>query len=54
MFSWSKDNMVIIESNILSISPVTPAEGGEYQCMVSNDAGNSTANITIYGEFVAL
>ena len=55
-FSWSKDNNItsIGNTSILSISPITPADGGVYQCMVSNDAGNSTTNITIYGKFVAL
>ena len=53
-FSWFKEDMSIGNTSILSISSVTPADGGVYQCMVSNDAGNSITNITIYGKFVAL
>ena len=53
MFSWFKDNILLQEStdNILAIAAVNAADGGLYECVVDNTAGNSSANITIYGEF---
>ena len=52
MFSWFKDNILLQEStdNILTIAAVNAADGGLYDCVVDNTAGNSSANITIYGE----
>ena len=51
MFSWLKDNILLQEStdNILTIAAVNAANGGLYECVVDNTAGNSSANITIYG-----
>ena len=51
MFFWYKDN-VLLEGNyenILELTAVSAADGGLYECVVNNTAGNSTVNITIYG-----
>ena len=51
MFQWYKDD-IILEGNIdsiLNITDVTADDGGLYECVVNNTAGNSSANITIYG-----
>ena len=51
MFRWLKDGSSL-EGNtnsILNILAVTAADGGVYECVVNNTAGNSSANITIYG-----
>ena len=52
-FSWTKDNTVIGSKNILFIPAVNLADGGEYECIVSNAAGSNNASITIYGKFLA-
>ena len=52
MFLWYKDD-VLLEGNadnILNITAVSAANGGLYECVVNNTAGNSTANITVYGK----
>ena len=51
MFQWYKDD-IILEGNtdsILIINNVATDDGGLYECVVNNTAGNSSANITIYG-----
>ena len=52
-FSWFKNSILLQESfyNILNITAVNAADGGLYRCEVNNTAGNSSANITIYGEY---
>ena len=51
MFQWYKDNIMLEENtdSILNITDVTTDDGGLYECVVNNTAGNSSANITIYG-----
>ena len=48
MFRWVKDG-IYIDGNTLNITEVTATDGGLYECVVNNTAGNSSANITIYG-----
>ena len=51
MFFWYKDDVLLQrDKNVLNITSVSAADGGLYECVVNNTAGNSTANITIYGE----
>ena len=50
MFRWFKDDMIVANTSILNISSISAADGGMYECVVNNTAGNSTANITIYGK----
>ena len=51
MLHWFKDDVLLEgnNENTLDISAVSAADGGLYECVVNNTAGNSTANITIYG-----
>ena len=51
MFRWVKDDNDIIVStdSMLNLTDVTADEGGLYECVVNNDAGNSSASINIYG-----
>ena len=51
MFQWYKDDIILEGNtdNILNIDDVTADDGGLYECVVGNTAGNSSANITIYG-----
>ena len=53
MFFWYKDDVLLQRNNksILNITAVSAADGGLYECVVNNTAGNSTADITIYGKF---
>ena len=52
MFCWYKDGIYLegITDGILNITNVTANDGGLYECTVNNKAGNSAANITIYGK----
>ena len=52
MFRWFKDDVLLQgnNDNVLEITAVRAADGGLYECMVNNTAGNSTVNITIYGK----
>ena len=55
-FSWFKDDILLQESsdNILTITAINAADGGLYECVVNNTAGNSSANIIVYGESCVL
>ena len=48
MFLWVKDG-IYTDGNTLTISEVAATDGGLYECVVNNTAGDSSANITIYG-----
>ena len=50
MFSWFKDGVLLQDSGVLEISAVSATDGGSYECEVNNTAGNSTVDITVYGE----
>ena len=51
MFYWFKGDMYLDGSTdaIVNITDVTADDGGLYECVVNNTAGNSSADITIYG-----
>ena len=53
MFFWYKDDFLLegIYENILELTAISAADGGLYECVVNNTAGNSTANINIYGRY---
>ena len=52
MFYWFKDDVYLDGRTdaILNITDVTADDGGLYECVVNNTAGNSSADITIYGK----
>ena len=51
MLLWYKDDILLQSSNnVLNITAVSAADGGLYECVVNNTAGNSTVSITIYGK----
>ena len=54
MFQWYKDDIILEGNtdNILNITDVTADDGGLYECVVNNTAGNSSATITIYGTYL--
>ena len=52
LFLWYKDDVLETENilnNIVNITAVSAADGGLYECLVNNTAGNSTTSINIYG-----
>ena len=50
MVLWLKDNFFQgTTGNTLMINAVTAEDGGIYQCVVNNTAGESSTEITIYG-----
>ena len=48
IFRWIKDG-IYTNGSTLIITEVTATDGGLYECIVNNTAGDSSANITIYG-----
>ena len=57
-YSWSRNGEnglssdVIVTTDTLVIPIITTADGGDYTCTVTNDAGSSTDTMTIYGVFI--
>jgi len=56
-YSWSRimndfDNETTTgtDTNTLTINSVATVDGGNYTCTVTNNAGNTTNTITVYGE----
>ena len=51
LFHWFKDGNFLYKSTngILNIGSVAATYGGYYECFVNNTAGDSFADITIYG-----
>ena len=50
MLRWIKDGLFEgTTDNILMINVVTIDDGGIYQCVVNNTAGENSTEITIYG-----
>jgi len=50
IYSWFKDNLLFDNDSVVNITSVEATDGGLYECRVSNDAGNSSANVIINGE----
>ena len=50
-FYWFKDADFLDQSSdgILNVGSVAATDGGLYECVVNNTAGNSSVDITIYG-----
>ena len=48
MFQWVKDG-IYTYGNTLIITEITATNGGLYECLVNNTAGDSSSDITIYG-----
>ena len=50
MFYWSKDGDFLPSTDgILTIADITATDGGMYECVVNNTAGDGSSDITIYG-----
>jgi len=52
-YSWSRTNTfsttTTTNTSTLTISNLATVDGGEYTCTVTNDAGTSSATVTLYG-----
>lgn len=50
MYQWqfSGEDIDGENSTELTLASITASDGGEYSCVVSNDAGNSTASTTVF------
>ena len=50
MFRWLKDSFFEgTTDSILIINPISADDGGIYQCVVNNTAGENSTEIAIYG-----
>ena len=47
VFQWQRNGSDIENSSTLILSNVSAFTGGEYSCIVTNAAGNNTANLTL-------
>jgi len=57
-YSWSRINtfsaITTTNTSTLTISDLATVDGGNYTCTVTNDAGTSSATITVYSESFVL
>ena len=51
-YQWIRlrDNVVVSMAQELTLVNTDPLDGGDYQCIVTNDAGNDTVMTTLNGE----
>ena len=51
MFEWSKQGVIVSNSDVLELTMITDSDGGLYVCNVTNDAGSDVANTSIVGMY---
>ena len=51
MFEWSKQGVIVSNSNVLELTMITGSDGGLYVCTVTNDAGYGTATTSVTGMY---
>ena len=51
MFEWSKQGVIVSNSDVLELTMITGSDGGLYVCNVTNDAGYGTANTSVIGTY---
>ena len=51
MFEWSKQGVIVSNSDVLELTMVTGSDGGLYVCNVTNDAGSDTASTSVIGMY---
>ena len=49
-----RDNEVVSMTQEFTLNNTGPLDGGDYQCIVTNDAGNDTVMTTLNGEICQL
>ena len=51
-YQWIRlrNNEVVSMTQELTLDNIDPLDGGEYQCTITNDAGNDVAMTTLNGE----
>ena len=51
-FTWmrQRDGLVVGNESQLMITDLNASDGGQYQCIVENSAGNDSTNATLYSE----
>ena len=52
MFEWSKQGVIVSNSDVLELTMITGSDGGVYQCTVTNDAGSDTASTSVIGMYL--
>ena len=55
-YQWIRlrDNEVVSMAQELALDNTDPLDGGDYQCTITNNAGNDTAMTTLNGEICQL
>ena len=51
MFEWSKQGVIVSNSDVLVLTMITGSDGGLYVCTVTNDAGSDTATTRVIGMY---
>ena len=51
MFEWSKQGVIVSNSDVLELTMITGSDGGLYVCTVTNDAGSDTASTSVTGMY---
>lgn len=53
-FTWIRQSngQVVGNESQLIITALESSDGGQYQCLVENSAGNDSTNVSLYSEFV--
>ena len=54
MFEWSKQGVIVSNSDVLELTMITGSDGGLFVCNVTNDAGYGTANTSVTGMYSIL
>lgn len=47
MFEWRRNEELLVQSMMLEIANINASSGGEYTCVVSNEAGNDSASVSL-------
>ena len=53
-YSWTFMNMIVDDDDTLNIGSADVSNGGDYTCVVTNNAGNASNTTTVYGKLIMI